>query len=174
MSAVARGCVIFLLGLNFRFWNLKETMRKIVLFVCLLMSFASPAVIAAQGPPTAPQLLNKIPQNILDGLEALRRDQFDQAELSWKKGSLANLDGIGASLRNNKESLGDYHGFDLISLQDISLHIRVIYIALNYERGPEIRKFVSYRNSTGWVALEPITSVSTSDMASVLTARPTN
>jgi hypothetical protein len=149
-------------------------MRKIVLFTCLLLIFAAPAALVAQNAPPASQLLSKIPQNILDGLEALRHDQIDQAESLWKKGSLTNLDGIGVSLRNDKENFGEYHSFDLISLQDISPRIRVIYIALNYERGPQIRKFVSYRNSTGWVALEPIASLTTSDMMSVLAARPTN
>jgi hypothetical protein len=149
-------------------------MRKIVLSACLLLAFAAPAAIAAQTPQPASQLLSKIPQNILDGLEALRHDQIDQAELLWKKGSLLNLGEISSELRNNRDHLGEYHGFDLISLQEVSPHIRVIYIALNYERGPDIMKFVSFRNSTGWVALEPIVSLTTSDMTAVLAARPTN
>jgi hypothetical protein len=149
-------------------------MRKMVLSACLLLAFAAPAVIAAQTPPPTSQLLNKIPPNILEGLEALRHDQLDQTELSWKRGALAQLDGISATLRSDKENFGEYHGFDLISLQEISPHIRVIYIALNYEHGPQFKKFVSYRNSTGWVVLEPIQFLTLSDMASVLTARPTN
>ena len=149
-------------------------MRKIVLSTCLLLAFAAPAAIAAQNLPPASQLLNKIPQNILDGLDALRHDQLDQVESSWKKGALTNLDGISASLRNDKDSLGEYRGFDLISLQDISPRIRVLYIALNYERGPQFKKFVTYRNSTGWVVLEPILNLNTADMASVLAARPTS
>ncbi|WP_058187485.1 hypothetical protein [Terracidiphilus gabretensis] len=149
-------------------------MRQILLSACLLLTFAAPAAIAAQSPPPASQLLNKIPQNILDGLDALRHDQPDQVESSWKKGALANLDGISFSLRNTKDELGEYHGFDLVSLQDISPRIRVIYIALNYERGPQFKKFVTYRNSTGWVVLEPIINLNTADMASVLAARPTN
>ncbi|MGA2252176.1 hypothetical protein [Terracidiphilus sp.] len=149
-------------------------MRKIVLSACLLLAFAAPAAIAAQSPAPASQLLNKIPQNILDGLDALRHDQLDQVESSWKKGALTSLDGISSSLRNNKDELGEYHGFDLISLQNISPRIRVIYIALNYERGPQFRKFVTYRNSTGWVVLDPIEILNSSNMAAVLAARPTN
>jgi hypothetical protein len=149
-------------------------MRKSVLSACLLLAFAAPAVITAQSPAPASQLLNKIPQNILDGLDALRHEQFDQVESSWKKGALTSIGEISIRLRNDKDSLGEYHGFDLIYLQDISPRIRVIYIALNYERGPQFKKFVTYKNSTGWVLLEPILNLTTSDMASVLAARPTN
>jgi hypothetical protein len=149
-------------------------MRKIALSACLLLAFAAPAAIAAQNPPSASQLLSKIPQNILDGLEALRHEQFDQVESLWNKGALTNTGEISTRLRNYKDSLGEYHGFDLIYLQDISPRIRVIYIALNYERGPQFRKFVSYKNSTGWVLLEPILDLNASDMASVLAARPAN
>jgi hypothetical protein len=163
----------FLLG-SISTLECKETMRQILLSACLLLTFAAPAAIAAQSPPPASQLLNKIPQNILDGLDALRHEQFDQVESSWKKGALTSIGEISIRLRNDKESLGEYHGFDLIYLQEISPRIRVLYIALNYELGPQFKKFVAYKNSTGWVLMEPILNLTASDMASVLAARPAN
>jgi hypothetical protein len=151
---------------------MKGIMRAIVLSTCLCLALAAPVSSASQSALAVSPQLNRIPPNILEGLDALRSGQLDEAERDWFKASLVQHGGIVDNLRNFREQEGDYHGFDLIALTDISPRIRVVYVSLNYERGPHFLKFVSYRNSNGWVLLLAPVEVTETGVETVVTGRP--
>jgi len=54
-------------------------------------------------------------------------------------------------LRQVQDFYGAYQSYDVVSLRDTSPHINVIYLVLNYEKGPLFAKFVLYRADTGWI-----------------------
>lgn len=126
-------------------------MRKIALLLCsCILLFAPSLSIAQDGGTTA-----KIPAFIRAGLEAYKNGGPQSAIEAWIKGS--PLDGSKealsqANILNQVQVFyGGYRSFDVISVNDLTPHIRIIYLALNFEKGPMFAKFVIYRADATWM-----------------------
>ncbi len=147
-------------------------MRALALSVCLLLAPAAAVPAPAQSASAHRDDLSRVPLNILDGLDLLRRDAADapeEAEKSWLRGSALPDDGTtSANLRTFKRNDGDYQGFEVVSAQDLTQRIRVIYLALNYERQPHIVKLVVYRSGNGYILLQVNTNVDETTLEAVL------
>lgn len=98
--------------------------------------------------------LTRIPRVVLDGLETLRHGMLDETEKAWLNGATFTDSSITTTLRKYKARDGEYQGFDLITVQDLTPRIRVLYLVLNYEHTPHILKFVAYHTHNGWILLQ--------------------
>jgi len=133
-------------------------MRTIALFVSIcLVGVAQLASVAQTTAPSPDQAVAQIPQIIIAGLNQLRDKGPDEACNVWFKGSSWESERGYASwansLRSFQEQFGAYQGFDVIRVEDLSPKIRVIYLALNYEKEPQFVKFVAYKTGDGWILL---------------------
>jgi hypothetical protein len=96
-----------------------------------------------------------IPKIVLAGLDAYKAEGADAAMKAWIKGS--PLDGSKDALsqanvlRQIQDFYGSYKTFDLVHTRILSPNIRVIYLSLNYEKGPLFAKFVVYQTVQGWI-----------------------
>ena len=58
-----------------------------------------------------------------------------------------------SQLRYILETCGKFQGFAPVSVQDLTPRLRVIYLALNFEKQPKIVRFVVYKTLDGWILL---------------------
>ncbi len=96
-----------------------------------------------------------VPKIIVSGLDAYKSDGPEAAIKAWLKGS--SLEGSKEAisqanvLREVQDYYGAYKSFDRISTRTITPSIRVLYLSLNFEKGPLFAKFVVYRAESGWI-----------------------
>lgn len=103
---------------------------------------------AAEGP---------VPEILIAGLDAYRTGGMGQAMRAWLRNSA--LEGskqaiaAGTVLHQAQEIYGNYRGFEPITIRDVTASTRIVYLALDYDRGPVFAKFVTYRTDQGWVMI---------------------
>lgn len=96
-----------------------------------------------------------LPKIIRSGLEAYKAEGPEAAIKAWIKGS--PIDGSKDALtqanilRQIQDFYGVYKTFDVISTRNLSPNIRIVYVALNFEKGPLFAKFVVYQTAEGWI-----------------------
>lgn len=123
-----------------------------VFFSLCLLAF-TPFPTCAQAPASRHQNFGEIPPIILEGLHQLADQKPEDAEKAWFRGSTFEGQPFSGNLRLLFQSNGKYQNFDPVSIQDLTPRLRVIYLALNFEKQPAIVKFVVYRTLDGWVPL---------------------
>ncbi len=106
----------------------------------------------AQAPSAVEPAAAKIPTFILEGLHQLALQNPDGAERAWLTGTAAEPDA--RALRSLMADIGAYQNFDVVKAQDLTPHLRVIYLALNFERQPNIVRFLLYRTTNGWILID--------------------
>ena len=127
-------------------------MKNVAMFFCLCLLVPGPSLSCAQTPASNESFANRIPSVLFEGLRQLAYQNPEEAMKSWLHGS--QWEGQpDPNLRQIFERLGKYENFDPVSVQDLTPRLRVLYIALNFERGPCIAKFVVYKTPEGWVLL---------------------
>ncbi len=98
-----------------------------------------------------------VPSVIVAGLEAYKAKGPGEAVRTWIKDS--PIDGSrdalsqSNSLRQVQDFYGVYQSYDIVSTRDVSQHTQVIYLTLNYEKGPLFAKFTVYKTEHGWVLI---------------------
>ncbi|MGH9587535.1 MAG: hypothetical protein ACRD3F_11325 [Acidobacteriaceae bacterium] len=126
-------------------------MRKLAILICTCILFAAPSLSVAQskGPDGA------VPDVVLAGLQAYKNGGAQAAVQAWIKGG--PLDGSAdassdvRALDQIQQAYGGYRSCDVIHAGDLTRRIRVIYLAMYFERGPLFAKFVVYRTGATWV-----------------------
>ncbi|MFZ0338032.1 MAG: hypothetical protein WAL45_08375 [Terracidiphilus sp.] len=106
----------------------------------------------AQAPSEVDPAGARIPAFILEGLHQLALQNPDGAERAWSTGTSAEPDA--RALRSLMADVGAYQNFDVVKAQDLTPHLRVIYLALNFERQPDIVRFLLYRTTNGWILID--------------------
>jgi hypothetical protein len=105
-------------------------------------------------PPQKP-VAEDVPPIIVSGLETYKDKGPDEAVRAWIKGSPleGSKDALsqGNLLRQIQDFYGSYQGFDVISTRTLSATTRIVYMTLNFEKGPLFAKFVVYRTAQGWI-----------------------
>jgi hypothetical protein len=130
-------------------------MKNSAIFLCLCLISLAHSSSVAQTPASREPLSAEIPPVIFDGLHQLANQKPEEAEKAWFRGTLP--DGQPAPsdlpifLANG--NFGLYQNFDVVSAQDLTPRIRVLYLALNFQRQPIIVKFMLYRTTDGWILL---------------------
>jgi hypothetical protein len=108
----------------------------------------------AQTPAPVEPVSAKIPAFILEGLHQLAMQKPEEAEGAWATGTPAAREPNVNDLRIVIDNCGAYQNFDVVNVQDLTPHLRVIYLALNFERRPNIAKFLLYRTTNGWILID--------------------
>jgi hypothetical protein len=96
-----------------------------------------------------------VPGFIVGGLKAYKNSGPDAAIQTWLKGSpiegnqdaQAQLD----FLHQIQDSYGPYQSFEVISARDLGPRTRILYMVMEFEKGPLFAKFVVYRSEQGWL-----------------------
>jgi len=97
-----------------------------------------------------------IPHVVIAGLEAYKDKGPDEAVKAWIKDSPldGNKDALTQAnmLRQVQDFYGLYQSFETISTEDLSRRVRVVYLVMNFDKGPLFAKFVTYHSEDhGWV-----------------------
>lgn len=108
----------------------------------------------AQAPATGEPAIAKVPHFILEGLHQLAMQKPEDAEKAWATGTPAANEPNAYALRAVLTDCGAYQDFDVLNVQDLTPHLRVIYLALNFERLPNIARFLLYRTRDGWILID--------------------
>ncbi len=107
---------------------------------------------------TSPERGHKedIPHFLVAGFEAYKDKGPEEAVRAWIKDSPidGSKDALSQAnmLRQVQDFYGAYRGFDLINTQDLTDRVRIIYVVVNYDKGPLFAKFIVYRpEEHGWL-----------------------
>lgn len=130
------------------------THRRKCLFPLVLV--ASLLVIGHSGLAFAQSHANDdIPKIVLSGMDAYKAEGAEAAITAWIKGSPieGSKDAISQAniLRQIQDFYGPYKSFDLIRSRNLTPNVRVIYLTLDYEKGPLFAKFTVYQAAQGWI-----------------------
>jgi hypothetical protein len=123
-----------------------------VVSLSLLTILSIPAF--AQAPSAVEPASAKIPTFILEGLHQLAMGKPEEAEQAWAIGTPAAREPNANALHLVLDNSGAYQNFDVVNVQDLTPHLRVIYLALNFERRPNIARFLLYRTTNGWILID--------------------
>lgn len=125
-------------------------MRNLSVFLSLCLFALGPSLLFSQTPGTNEAFASKIPPAIFEGLHQLANQNPEEAVKAWFRGS--QMEGQqDPTLRSILERSGKYENFDGINAQDLTPRLRVLYLALNFEKAPTIVKFVVYKTPDGWI-----------------------
>lgn len=129
-------------------------MRKIALVVCLLIAEQFSAGPAAYGQEQK-HSNQDIPAMLQAGFDAYKSQGADAAVKAWIKGSPLDDSKPALTQANNLHQIEDFYGpyrsFEVMSQKELASTTRIIYIVLNYEKGPLFAKFLVFRTEKGWV-----------------------
>jgi hypothetical protein len=95
------------------------------------------------------------PRLIQSGFDIYKLEGPDDAVKAWLKGSLLEEDKQALSqanaLRQAQGFFGAYRSYDVVHETDISPSVHILYLAINYEKGPLFAKFNIFRTDHGWI-----------------------
>jgi hypothetical protein len=129
-------------------------MRNTAIVLSLCLFALSPSSSIAQAPSSHEPETAQIPPIIFEGLHQLGDQKPEEAEKAWFRGSPFEGQPVSSELRSILETCGKYQNFDAVSVQDLTPRLRVIYLALNFEKQRKIVKFVVYKTPDGWILLQ--------------------
>ncbi|MGC2618442.1 MAG: hypothetical protein WA414_05325 [Acidobacteriaceae bacterium] len=136
-------------------------MRRLSWLLCVC--FVLPGSSAFSQSPAA----GEVPRVLVLGFDAYKMGGPDEAMRTWLRGSPneGNHDVISQAsvLRSVQETYGAYRGYQVISTRELTSSARILYMTIDYERGPVFAKFVLYRAELGWIVTD--LAFNTSDTA---------
>jgi hypothetical protein len=131
-------------------------MRKLAFFFCFYVLSCGGLLCAAQIPDSSQKGVRAdIPTIIVTGLQAYKDKGPEEAVKAWIKGSAIDGSKEALSQANNLRQIQDFYGayreFEFLSVKELSPTTRVIYLIIDFEKGPLFAKFVVYRSEQGWI-----------------------
>lgn len=127
-------------------------MRRIAWLLCVC--FLLPASCAFSQSPAGPE----VPKVLILGFDAYKMGGPDEAMRTWLRGSPneGNRDVFSQALvlRSVQETYGAYRGFQVVSAREVTPSTRILYMTIDYEKGPLFAKFVLYRTDPGWIVTD--------------------
>lgn len=131
-------------------------MRKsnFILSLCIFV-FAQLATLAQTNDSSKKPISIELPSIIASGLEAYKEKGPDDAVRARIKGS--GIDGSKDALsqanvlRQVQDYYGAYQAYEVVSIRKLTPKTQVVYLVLDYEKGPLFAKFVVYRSDQGWI-----------------------
>lgn len=96
-----------------------------------------------------------IPKILATGFDSYKSAGLDEAVRVWLRGSPLEGTQEAASqesvLHATQAAYGPYRGFDLASVRQVSPSTRIVYLTIDYEKGPLFAKFVMFHAEPGWI-----------------------
>ncbi len=133
-------------------------MRKWMLFLGCVVLLAGQQTSTAQVTLLGSNRMAELPPVLLSGMEAYKAKGPEEAVSLWVKNGPLDGDKEALSqvavLRKIQSLYGAYQSFDVISSQDLTQRVRIVYLVMNYERGPLFAKFVCYRSDREWTVTD--------------------
>ena len=124
--------------------------KNSLVIALLMVAFGNCPRVSGQTPNPV-----EVPKIILSGLEAYKTEGPEAAVKAWLKGgplegskealSQANV------LRQIQDFYGAYKTFDIVQSKNLAPSVRVVYLTLDFEKGPLYAKFVAYRTDKDWI-----------------------
>ena len=105
--------------------------------------------------PAPKDELNKVPDIVLAGLTAYQSQGAQVAIRIWTKGG--PIEGNEDTLKsvevfNQVQAVyGKYVGYELVKTQSINSTSKMVYLQMNYEKGPLFGKFLCYWTGNAWI-----------------------
>ena len=127
-------------------------MRTFALFLCsCAFLFSHSASAAAISDSDDTQTAESLPHIVASGLKAYKDGGSDEAVSAWIRGSV--IDGSSqANLLHQIQGLnGAYRTFDLIGSRQLGSRTQILYLTLDFDKGPLFAKFVVYKTEQGWI-----------------------
>ncbi len=126
----------------------KAIMRTLIAFSLGIVGLVRPPQVAAE--PTS-----SIPPIIDAGLALLAKNGIDVALDTWQKGGLLEGDGkvrvLSNYVRRLDRALGNYKSSELLETKPLGQSSRIVYVAMNFQRGAVYARFALYRADKDWV-----------------------
>jgi hypothetical protein len=131
-------------------------MRRLLFWICASLLLFPCLSAAAQNPDASPRASREgLPTFIISGLHAYKDTGPEEAVKTWIKGSTleGNADALSQAnlLQQTQDLYGPYEAFEVIRATDLTPRTRVLYLALDYAKGPLFAKFIVYRSDQGWI-----------------------
>ena len=127
-------------------------MRTFALYLCCFALLLPCSAYAAGDPDaTDTQSAQMLPHIVALGLKAYAGGGADEAVSTWVRGSV--IDGSSqANLLHQAQNLyGPYRTFEVIGTRQFGSKTQVVYLTLDFDKGPLFAKFVAYRSDQGWI-----------------------
>jgi hypothetical protein len=124
-------------------------MRRLALLLCAIGVLSVPLAHSQSGNESA------VPKVLVAGFDAYRAAGPDEALRVWLRNSpLEGTPDVGTQekiLHAAQGEFGQWRAFDVISVHQLSPSTRIIYMTLDFDKGPLFAKFVLYRTEPGWI-----------------------
>ena len=130
-------------------------MRKLVLLVCSCIVLIAPLASVAQDTDAGSKA---VPPIIAIGMRAYKGSGPDAAIQAWIKGG--PLDGDPGALNEAntlhqiQDSYGAYQSFHVLATRNLDPRASILYLIMNFEKGPLFAKFVVYRSADTWIVTD--------------------
>lgn len=142
-------------------------MRRLVLWVCAVCVLSVPRIYSQSEGGTP------LPKVLVAGFDSYRAAGPDEALRVWLRNSpLEGSPDLGAQakiLHAAQGEFGPWRSFDVVGIHQVSPSTRIVYMTLDFDRGPLFAKFVLYRTEPGWIVTNLLFSPNDAD---VLPAQP--
>jgi hypothetical protein len=129
--------------------------RQILVVFCLIPTLFTQRALSAQTSGTTQKTTQDMPGFILAGLKAYKEKGPEEAVRVWIKESAIDGSKDALTQSNNLLQVQDYYGayrdFEVVSIHEITPRTRVVYLVLDFDKGPLFAKFVAYRPDKDWI-----------------------
>ena len=96
-----------------------------------------------------------LPPVILSGLDAYTLEGAEAAIKAWIKGgpneSDTTLPILTETFSQVEKTYGRYLGYEVISVKNLTASSKLIYLQMNYEKGPFFCRFLCYKHAESWI-----------------------
>jgi len=130
-------------------------MRKLLWLLSLCVLFLPQLTFAQISDPIRKEVIDSLPPIILSGLQAYKDKGPEEAIRIWIKDSPIEGSKEAVTQANSLRQIQDFYGayqfFEVLSTQEIGHRTRIVYLILDFEKGPVFAKFVVYKSNQRWI-----------------------
>jgi hypothetical protein len=109
----------------------------------------------AVGPTIAAEPTVAIPKVVADGLAAYASGGPEEAVKAWTKGGPSEgneaVIAQAGSMKQLESYYGKYVGYQVIGSRELTATSRLLYLQLDYEKGPVFSSFLLFKPAGDWI-----------------------
>ena len=96
-----------------------------------------------------------LPAIIISGLDAYTLEGAEAAIKAWIKGGPSESDStlpiLTETFSQVEKSYGRYLGYEVMSIKTLASNSKLVYLQMNFEKGPFFCRFLCYRHADAWI-----------------------